>query len=236
MTYKVVVAEDNKYELDILCNILAEDITLEVVGKCTTGMEAVKCCEQKKPDIVFLDINMPKMSGIEASRVIRSGDSKVNIIFATGIDNYKEKAFEVYAIDYIPKPYNAGRIRQTIDRIKNFTNKGEADLHSYIEINYNWNKILIRKDDILYIECINRTSFYHTIDNSYKCYMPLKEVKNQLGEGFFQVHKSYIINLKKIIKTEKISRTCLKVYFFNAAKNAYISAKYFDDLREKLQQ
>lgn len=236
MSYKVVVAEDNKYELDILCDLLSKDITLEVVGRCRTGIEAVRCWEEKKPDIIFLDINMPKMSGIEVSKVIRTKDSKINIVFATGLDNYKEKAFEVYAIDYISKPYDIVRIKQTIDRIKSFSNNGEADFHNYIEINYNWNKILIRKGDVLFVECMNRTSFYHTIDNSYKCYIPLKEVKNQLGEGFFQVHKSYIINLAKIIKTEKISRTCLKASFANTAKNAYISARYFDDLRNKLQQ
>ncbi|WP_025027826.1 response regulator [Caldalkalibacillus mannanilyticus] len=115
---KAILIDDEKLALDYLQHQLASVATFEIVGKFTDPLEALESMEQLDADIIFLDIHIPEMNGIELAEKIVEKKPEVNIVFVTAHDNFAVKAFELNALDYILKPVRKERLLNTIQRIK----------------------------------------------------------------------------------------------------------------------
>jgi len=123
MSIKVLIVDDEPHIRKILQKVIEGNAAFEVVGDCDNMAEAIIQFNSKKPDVVFMDIELNGGSGIDSARVIREMNPDAKIIFATAHSEYMSNAFEIYAFDYLVKPFNMDRIKQTLGRIESSYNK-----------------------------------------------------------------------------------------------------------------
>ena len=112
---RVLIVDDEPLAREAMSLALAEFPEIEIIGDCADGFEAVKVINQKKPEVVFLDIQMPKLDGFDVLELL---DNPPFIVFVTAYDEYALKAFESHALDYILKPIKKERLRKTLDRVE----------------------------------------------------------------------------------------------------------------------
>ncbi len=199
---KVLLAEDNPHERMLLKNIIKQVADIEIVGEANNGMETMRLTKKHKPDVIFIDINMPDKSGIETAKEILSICPDTHIIFATAHSDYALEAFNVYATDYIVKPFNRDRIEQTLEKIR-IANENENE-------NFNQHtktKLLIRSEckslvvsisDIIMITKIQRKTIIHTVNDVISTNENLKSFETKLDNTFFRSHRGYLINTEMV--------------------------------------
>src|SRR5437870_9721128 len=124
---RVVIADDERPARSFLASILHTFKDVEIVGEAANGMEAVQVIEAQRPDLALLDLQMPEVDGLGVVRLLRKNRTPL-VAFVTAYDEYAVRAFEVNAVDYVLKPVEAGRLRQTIDRVKDRLER--EDFHS----------------------------------------------------------------------------------------------------------
>jgi two-component system LytT family response regulator len=112
---RAVIVDDEELARQVIRELLAPHPEIEVVGECANGFEAVKIVTETKPDLIFLDIQMPKLDGFEVLELIGTGNA---IVFVTAYDSYAIRAFEVHAVDYLLKPFGAERFEAALERAK----------------------------------------------------------------------------------------------------------------------
>jgi two-component system LytT family response regulator len=115
MSLRVVIADDEELARRVLREYLRTETDIEVVAECANGFEAVKAVNELKPDLVFLDVQMPKLDGFEVIELI---DSAAAVVFVTAFDRYAMRAFDAAAVDYLLKPYSAERFRASLERVR----------------------------------------------------------------------------------------------------------------------
>jgi len=220
---KAIIAED---EIELGSNLkrtinrLWPD--LDIISQVETGPDALEKIECFKPDIAFLDIQMPGMNGLEVASQIR-GDTKV--VFISAYDSYAIDAFEKNAIDYLLKPVKEERLIQTINRLlengKSTNNKSYIDsirsIRDSVSLNQSsslkWIKALkgntvymVNTSDIIYFKSDNKNTSVHTIDQEYDIRISLNKLETMLDKSnFWRIHRSIIINVEKIKSAEKKS-------------------------------
>src|SRR6188768_4375596 len=111
---RVLVVDDEMLARSLMIEHLAQVPDVEVVGQAANGFEAVKLCEELNPDLIFLDIQMPKLSGFEVLELL--AERAPAVIFSTAFDEYALRAFEVHAVDYLLKPVEPARLREAVER------------------------------------------------------------------------------------------------------------------------
>src|SRR5438876_9668241 len=112
---RVAIVDDEALARTLLREYLAECEDVEVVAECANGFEAVKAVTEVKPDLLLLDIQMPRLDGFEVLELV---GREVSVIFVTAYDKYALRAFEVHAVDYLLKPFNADRLKEALNRAK----------------------------------------------------------------------------------------------------------------------
>jgi two-component system LytT family response regulator len=112
---RVVIADDEDLARSVLREYLATESGIEIVAECSNGFEAVKAVAEHKPDLIFLDIQMPKLDGFEALELI---DREVAVVFCTAFDQYAMRAFDAAAVDYLLKPFGQARFRSALKKVE----------------------------------------------------------------------------------------------------------------------
>ncbi len=115
MTFTAIIVDDEELARALIREMLSSHAEVEIVAECANGFEAVKAVSEKKPDLLFLDIQMPKLDGFEVLELLDSGPA---VIFVTAYDAYAMRAFEVYAVDYLLKPVSAERFEAALARAR----------------------------------------------------------------------------------------------------------------------
>jgi len=198
---------------------LSEFENIEIIGECADGFKAVRSINELKPDIVFLDIQMPKLDGFDVLELL--GDTPPFIVFVTAHDEYALKAFESYALDYILKPVSSERLKKTFVKInerlqeKTAQPMGEllADRQSQI---IPLTRILLRDrarvyiipvEDILYFEAQDDYVAIYTQDKTYLKKETLSHLEKLLDDRvYIRIHRSYILNINYLNKIEPYSK------------------------------
>lgn len=204
---KVMVAEDDPAMRLVLKKVLNGISGVEITGEAENGKQLVRMVEETKPDVVFVDVDMPEMNGVEAAREIFEINPQIIIIFATAFDSYTHEAFEVYAFDYLVKPFKLQRIKQTMERIKELKaerkEKGLSPSPLMCSRKENVKLIVQSNDrcsfintmDIIFITRIYRKTVIYTTQGTIGTYETLQKLEDKLNtENFFRCHKGYIIN------------------------------------------
>ena len=207
---KIIVIDDEAAGRTLIKQYLSEYPSLIVVGEANNGVDAIKVINEFKPDLIFLDIQMPGLSGFEVLEEIPQ------IIFSTAYDQYALKAFEVHAVDYLLKPYTRARFKQAIQRIRsdeqpnpvqplaeslmmNSTNYPERIL---VQIGQKLINIAVL--DIIWIEADGDYSRLVTLNGNYLSNYGISTLELKLNpNSFVRVHRSSIIHLKFIKEVQK---------------------------------
>lgn len=162
-----------------------------VIQTFTSGTEMLM--QARLFDLIFLDIQMSGLSGMETAKRLRQSGAEGFIVFITALQEYVYDAFEVEAFDYILKPINSGRFRRTMDRL--YRNIQTADTGSLLlpAKGNAYQSLLFR--EIYYLEAVNHKVEFHTKDAVYEGYFKITEIAERLDDRFFQCHRSYLVNL-----------------------------------------
>ena len=211
---KVIIIDDEPLARSIVKEYLQKHPTLEVVQECNDGFEGLKAIQQYQPDLVFLDIQMPKINGFEMLELIEQPPS---IIFATAFDEYAIKAFEAHAIDYLLKPFNQERFDKAIAKWKEKNQvSAEKNTQDLLEtaaqspsqsnriVVKNGSKIkIIPVHDVLYLEAADDYVKVHTPEGYFLKNKTMNHFEQALdGQQFVRSHRSYIVNVQQITRID----------------------------------
>lgn len=244
MELKVLIIDDDEGMRLVLKKIINKTEGFELIGEAEDGETGFGLAESLSPHIVFMDVEMPGMDGIECAKKILEIAPKTFIIFATAHEDYMSEAFELYASDYLIKPFKVDRVLKTMERIKGvFVNK-DPIIPKHNPFNKdNLTKLVIKSKegtsfidckDIILIERENRNTLIHTVDEVIATSEGLSEIEEHLDSSlFFRSHKSYIINLSMITKIYPYGRWTYTVKLKNTGKDALLTHEKYEYL-EKL--
>jgi two-component system, LytTR family, response regulator len=181
-------------ELSYFINNFSSIKTLEMFDDSIKALEYI----QKNPiDLIFLDINMPKLDGLALSRVINTLKTKPLLVFISAYRDYALEAFEVAAFDYILKPYSENRIVDTLRRLENCT--APKFINNKLTIWKNEKLFVLNMNDIYYCKASEHEVFLYTMSDEYKTTSSISDFYKKLPQhNFFKCHRSYIVNVDKI--------------------------------------
>ena len=211
---RVVVVEDQPLVRSHLVETLGRVDGVEVVGACENGMTAVERIPELAPDLVFLDVQMPEMSGFDVIEAI-GADRMPPVVFVTAYDMYALKAFEVHALDYVLKPTSVGRLTDVVERARQRLGgirpadvaRHLSSLLNHPEVSKGRDRFAIRTDgrllfvphrDIHLVEASGNYAIVHTASGRHIIRAPLSDVEQRLGPGFKRIHRSTIVNLHSV--------------------------------------
>ena len=241
-----MIIEDEPQIRKLLCKIVEKQEGFEVVAEAGDFATAVTEYTKYRADVVFADIDLNGESGLECVKVLLALNPKLKVVFATAHSEYMANAFEIYAFDYIVKPFNVERVNKTLARIRD--NSLEAERKETIETEHlelHKEKLLTKgkeqisfvdKSDIIMIERVESATCIVTKDETYRTSIGLGEIEEKLSPNdFMRCHKSYIINLSMISKIEPYGRWTYIVKFKGIEETALITAQNYEELKKMFQ-
>ena len=243
---KVVIADDDEGMRLIERRMIEKVEGFELVGEAKDGEELLDMVEALRPQIVFLDVEMPGKTGVECGKIIQDMDPSIVMIFATAHDQYMGDAFEVYAFDYLIKPFKVDRVMKTLERARDRIGHvndtplpvpakpapnaatGRLMLHHKEGVSF------INMSDILLVQRENRATVIYTIGGGrYETGDSLGETEARLDpQVFFRCHKSYIINLNQINNITPYGRWTYVVQLNGIAQDALITHEKYEELEK----
>ncbi len=210
---KVIIIDDEPLARGIVREYLEEHLDIEIVAECGDGFEGVKAISTHKPDLLFLDIQMPKITGFEMLELI---EEKPSVIFTTAYDEYAIKAFDINAIDYLLKPFNKDRFEKAIEKWKAtrhpIEDKQIEAAAAVIENDNQPQRVVIKLNnkikiipfnEILFLEAAEDYVFIHTAEGRYMKHKTMIFFENALDKTqFVRCHRSYIVDVQQINRLE----------------------------------
>lgn len=212
---KVIVIDDEPLARSLLRNYLSEIEDIEIVGEFENGFEGLKGITSLKPDLVLLDIQMPKLNGFEMLELL---DELPHVIFVTAYDQYAVKAFERSAIDYLLKPYSKERLISSINKAKEIIGKPSSNvkIKDFVQERQEQEEIIDRIavktgsririiyiEDVEYLESQDDYVQIYTADGKYLKQKTMKFFENHLPpQSFIRVHRSYMVRIDFVSQIE----------------------------------
>ena len=237
---KVMVVEDEEHIRSILKKMIEKNDGFKVVSLCGDFASAISDFIKLRPHVVFMYIDLKGESGLECAKAICEVEPKVKIVFATAHSEYMANAFEIYAFDYLVKPFDMERIGKTLDRIMNFSDIGRRE--DTLE-NTGDEKLLIKGkeeinildiNDIIMIERTDSTTRIVTKDEVYLTAQSLSSLEEKLNaDKFMRCHKSYIIRIDAIKKLEVYGRWTYVVKFKGTDETALMTSAKYDEIKQR---
>ncbi|MFD2629843.1 LytR/AlgR family response regulator transcription factor [Oceanobacillus kapialis] len=236
---QVLVVDDERYAREELIHLLKDFNGIEVIGEAESGEDAIVKSLSLKPDVVFLDIEMPKMNGMEAAKALQELKKAPYIIFATAYPQFAAEAFRLEALDYLLKPYEEEQLEQTISRVqKQFSHmdnapqaaSGKLSIETDGEIHY------LHPRDILYLAREEKFTKIITANKEYQVRTTLKELEGRLtGYNFFRIHKSYVVNLSYVNMITPWFNGAYQLKIEGREETLAVSRNYVKALRSRLE-
>ncbi len=218
---RIIIVDDEPLSLASLRMALSQFGGLEIVTECANGYEAVRSVLDLKPDLVFLDIQMPGLTGFDVIDLL--GEQAPPVVFVTAYDEYALRAFEAHAVDYILKPIQNDRLHQALEHAEKFSDSPVTGVvAAYQDLNIPLQRLIIRDgkeiliipvEKIIYLEAQDDYVQVHTEKNSHLKYERLTRLENLLDtQSFIRVHRSFIININYLKKLEPFSKSSYLAY------------------------
>ena len=242
---RAIVVDDEAPARDILREFLGAYDDVEIIAECANGFEAVKAVSEHDPDLLLLDIQMPKLDGFEVLSLL---DRSPIVVFATAHDEYALRAFEVHALDYLLKPFSETRFRSVMERVRQSLTRrqprtavaplGEALRKKPLQ------RVVVRSDDgsiqvipvtrIDYIEAADDGIVIVTGGAKLKKQQPIGDLAGELDPGrFVRIHRSYLLNIERIEKIELYAKDS-RVAILRDGSRLPVSRSGYATLRELL--
>jgi two-component system LytT family response regulator len=216
---KVIIVDDESLARKLVKQFLSAFEEFEVIDECADGFSAAKSISKNSPDLIFLDVQMPRINGFELLELL---DPVPNIIFTTAFDQYAIKAFEASAIDYLLKPFDKERFSVAINKFKmryqdlNYTIPAEDFLQSLAKGTPELERIAVKSGNEIRIIPIDQIRYFEAYDDYVKIFskddmflkkQTLSYYENNLPSNqFIRIHRSFIINIKELTKIEQAEK------------------------------
>ena len=219
---RTVVADDEPVARARLLSLLGEERDVEVVGECGNGIEAARAIEHACPDLLFLDVQMPEVNGVELARSLGS-DRLPAVVFVTAYDNYALEAFEIRALDYLLKPFSAERFRsalararehlaqrrattigrQVIDLLPGYRQRPEAPVRDRLVVKSGGRIYFVRMADIDWCEAYGNYVRLHVGSQTHLVRDTMGRLESALDANqFIRIHRSAIVNVDRILELQ----------------------------------
>jgi two-component system LytT family response regulator len=233
MSLSCIIVDDEPNAVNLLEILIRQNTKWQLLGKCYDALEAISFLKDAKPDFVFLDINMPQLTGMELAGLL-SKDTK--IVFTTAYSEYAAESYTFETIDYLLKPITLKRFLAAMQKIESyFSNRDVIDkplqdagpAYFFVKSGKELRKILL--EDIQYFEGEKEYVRLVSTTGQMLIYRRLKDIDEQLASPFVRVHNSYIVNTKQLNKIQDN-------HIFIADKRIPISEKFKDRFMAVIQQ
>ena len=218
MTLNCIAVDDEPLALSLVCKFIEQTPFLNLAGQYPSAIEALKAIHSQKIDLVYLDIQMPDLNGIELARVIGKGPESPRIIFTTAFEQFGLEGYKVDALDYLLKPFNYEEFLRTATKAYSYyelinrpapapvvvESEYADDQYLFLKVEYQWVKIAL--DDILYIEGLKDYVKVQlkNVEKGVLSLTSLKVLEEKLStRKFMRVHRSFIVALDKITAMTK---------------------------------
>jgi two-component system LytT family response regulator len=216
-TIGAIIVDDEELARRLICEMLAPHPEIEVLAECANGFEAVKAVTERKPDLIFLDIQMPKLDGFEVLELI---GPDIAVIFVTAYDAYAMRAFDVHAVDYLLKPFSAERFEAALARARQRIGQKmppPAELAAaarpptqYLErivIRDGTRVHIIPAAKVDYLEAQDDYVAVHSGGKTYLKQQTISSLEESLDPSrFIRIHRSYMVNLERVTRMEPYSK------------------------------
>lgn len=239
--YKVIIIDDEPLARLVVAEYLQKYSEFTIVAECDDGFQGMKAITQYKPDLIFLDIQMPKINGFEMLELL---DNPPAVIFTTAFDEFAIKAFEANSVDYLLKPFSVDRFAAAIEKWNKRNTSAVNPLSNLLENSQKQaeerNRIVVKNgvdikiipaQDIQYIEAYDDYVKIFTADSYYLKKKTMSYYEQVLDESmFYRTHRSFIINLEQLTKIEQLEKNTYLAILKNGKKiplsrNSYVKLK-----------
>lgn len=240
---KVILIDDEPLARLVIREYLEEYPEIEIVAECNDGFEGAKAISSYKPDLIFLDIQMPKINGFEMLEIILE---KPSVIFTTAFDEYALKAFETHALDYILKPFSKERFSQAINKWKSTASNAseldkleetffkQPDEHLRIVIKDKQEIKIIPTSEIEFIEAYDDYVKIHHLGKTHLKKKTMSYFEKTLDpKQFIRVHRSFLLNINELTRIESFEKNSY-VAILRSGKRIPISRSAYRPLKESL--
>jgi len=243
---RALVVDDEEPARRLLAEYLAASPGWELAGQCANGFEAVKAAGQEQPDLVLLDVQMPKLDGFEVLELL--GEDAPAVVFVTAHDEHALRAFEVHAVDYLLKPVSQDRFSVALDRAEARLRSGErppaeALLRSSRPPGGFLERIAVRHDGQVEVVAVERLDFVEARDDSVRLVsgdkklikqMTLQELEAQLDpRRFVRIHRSFLLNIERLARVDLYAKDS-RVALLRDGTKLPVSRAGYDRLRALL--
>lgn len=227
---QALIIEDEELARNLLQSYLKDHPVLTLIGECENGFEGVKKINELKPDVVFLDIQMPKITGFEMLELL---EHKPEIIFTTAYDQYALKAFDYNAVDYLLKPFSKDRLLKAIDKVierigNNENTVDKLDQLSAYAVNEYLERIVVKDrhkiniipiENVRYLESLDDYVLIYTEDGRYMKQKTMKYFESHLNpKNFIRIHRSFIVRVEYIEEIQQYEKESYMVILKNKTK------------------
>ena len=218
MPLRIVIVDDEELARAVARDYLGAMPGVEIVAECANGFEAVKAVSELQPDLLILDVQMPKLTGFEVLELV---GRDVAVVFVTAYDQYAIRAFDVHAVDYLLKPFSAERLAAALDRVRERLGRGESlpvhDLATAAQPTQGHaRRVLVRDGSRVHVLPVEKIDYVQAQDD-YVCFRceGKEYLKEQtLGElealldpaKFVRIHRSFVLNLDRLARVETDER------------------------------
>ena len=241
---RTIIVDDEPLARDVVREFLSADEDFEIVAECANGFEAVKAVSEHDPDVMFLDIQMPKLDGFEVLSLL---DRSPLVVFVTAHDDYALKAFEVHALDYLLKPFSEERFRSVLGRVKKQApNRDHSPVGGIAAAlrQKPLQRIVVRGEDgtiqvipatrVDYVEADDDAVLIASAGQKIRKQQPIGDLATELDPGrFVRIHRSYLLNIERIEKIELYAKDS-RVAMLRDGSRLPVSRAGYARLRELL--
>ncbi|MFK7957166.1 MAG: LytR/AlgR family response regulator transcription factor [Lysobacterales bacterium] len=205
---RVLVVDDEPLARERLTTLLSDTEGVELVGEAGNGREAIEQVRECHPELVFMDIRMPVMDGLEAAHHLRLLEPAPRLIFCTAFDQHALEAFDANAIDYLVKPVRADRLSEALDKARlvrpeDIQTVALTETRSHLCARVRGNLELISLDDVI---CLHAEHKYVTViynEGEVLIEEPLKALEDEFSDRFLRVHRNALVSLTAVAGLEK---------------------------------
>lgn len=212
-TLRVLVIDDERPALDDLEFLLRQDSRVADVLTCDSATDGLRVLRDQEVDCVFLDIQMPGLTGLELAQVLSRFRSPPPVVFVTAHDSYAVDAFELQAVDYVLKPVRADRLAEAVRRVVRGTERpATAQLGVQIPVERAGVTRFLDRDDVTHVEAQGDYARLHTASDSFLVRTPLTALEEEWGPaGFVRIHRSLLVSLAHVKEVRMVSGRCTVV-------------------------
>lgn len=236
MTIQAIVVDDERYSREELVYLLSMFKEIKIVGEADSAESAFPLVAKLEPDVVFVDIEMVGMNGLEFANIIKKFQRPPFIVFATAFPNYAVEAFHANAIDYLLKPFDEMRITETVNRIIQQLEPVKSKNPFKLAVQEADRILYIDPATILFIARSHKDTIIRTKTGEFTSKHTLKELEEKLsGYQFYRTHKSFLVNVHHICEVSSWNQSMYNIKVTGLPDQIPLSRNYVKELRELLE-